>query len=115
MYITHTDDAMEARIGVLTAAVALAAQLQTIATCLVDGITEDFPHPQRIEASLFVIEVKHLAQIALSEAGYLLVHIRPLGEACQTIDIGLSQSTIVLHAFLQTAQLTLQQRRVDKL
>lgn len=105
---------MKSRIRVFTAALAPLAQLQSLAACLVDGIAEESLHAHDIEASLLLVEVEHLAEIALREAGYLFGLIRPLGVPFQTFGIDLVEATKVLQAFLQTALFALQQVRVNK-
>lgn len=106
---------MKSRIRVLTAALALPDQLQPLAACLVDGIAEESLDAHDIEASLLVVEVEHLAEVALREAGYLLGSVRPLGIPLQTFGINLVQATKVLQAFMQTALFALQQVRVNRL
>lgn len=106
---------MKSRIRVLTAALALLAQLQPLAACLVDGVAEESLDARDIEASLLVVEVKHLAEVALREAGYLLGGVRPLGIPFQTLGINRVQATKVLQAFMQSTLLALQQVRVNRL
>lgn len=106
---------MKSRIRVLTAALAPPSQLQPLAACLVHGIAEESLDAHNIEASLLVVEVEHLAEVALREAGYLLGRVRPLGIPFQPLGINLVQATKVLQAFMQTALLALQQVRVNRL
>lgn len=107
---------MKARIGVLTAALVLIrAQLKPLFARLVDGLAKVLADAALLEARLIVIEVEHFAEIALREAGHLLIVIRPLRVPLQTLRVRRTESSIVAQTLLNGALLAVQQRRALQL
>lgn len=115
-YRTHADNAVEARIGMLAAALLLiGAQLEPLFARLEDGVAEMLPDATLVEARLIVIELEQVIQIALREAGQLLRAIRPLGISLQTSRIFLIESSIAAQTLLDGALLAAQQRPARQL